>query len=105
MSSRLSLIILRVVLGLVIGGYSAALVLRHFLNGHARWHSHAFLMGFAELLAAILFLIPKTMRCAGVALILIIGYAMFFQLLHGEYNVGYLAIYIAGVLAVICNPT
>jgi hypothetical protein len=105
MSSRFSLIVLRVVLGLVIGGYSAALVLRQLRSSHPHWHSHAFLIGCAELLAAIFFLIPKTMRFGGVALILIMGYAMFFHLLHGEYDVAYLAIYIAGVLAVTCNPT
>jgi hypothetical protein len=105
MSSRFSLIFLRVVLGLVIGGYSAALVLRQFRSAHAHWHSHMFLVGCAELLATILFLIPKTMRCGGIALIMIMVYAMIFHVLHREYDVSYLAIYIAGVLAVVCNPT
>ncbi len=98
MNTRFGLFILRLALGLVIGGYSLELVLHQI---HSRTHHPLLLLALAELVAAILFLLPKTMRLGGIALIVVFVIAAAFHILHGEYNVWYLAIYGAAALAVI----
>jgi hypothetical protein len=59
------------------------------------------LLGIAELAAAILFLIPRTIWVGGVTLIAVFGVAALFHLLHGEYSIGYLAVYGAATFAVV----
>ncbi len=98
MTKEAALEVLRIVLGLVVGGYSAALAIHQF---HSRTHGHLLVLGLAELSAAILFLIPGTVRLGGVALIVIFVLAAGFHVLHHDYNVAYLAIYAAAALAVI----
>ena len=98
MTKQAGLTVLRFVLGLVVGGYSAALVAAQ-LQG--RTHHPLLLLGLAELAAAILFLIPKTVKVGGIALIVVFAAAALLHLHHGEYNIGFLAIYAAAAFAVI----
>ncbi len=100
MNRLLALSILRFVLGLVISGYSVALAISQ-LRGST--HSPLLALAIAETVAAVLFLLPKTMRLGGVALIIIFALAAALHVAHGEYNVAYLAIYAAAALAVISD--
>lgn len=102
MTAAISLTILRIVLGLVAGAYSLALVVRQLPS---RAHYPLVLLGIVELAAAILFLIPRTIRCGGIALIAVFVVAALFHLLHGEYSIGYLAVYSAAALAVVSTRT
>jgi hypothetical protein len=98
MNTRMGLSILRFVLGLVVGGYSLALI-RTQISG--RTHHALIFLGLAELAAAILFLIPATVRLGGISLIVVFLSAAAFHVLHGEYDIGYLGVYCAAVFAVI----
>jgi hypothetical protein len=98
MTIQVGLTILRLVLGLVAGGYSLALVVNQ-LRG--KTHLALVLLGLAELAAAVLFLIPGTVRPGGFTLIVVFGAAALFHLLHGEYSVAYLAVYAAAAFAVV----
>lgn len=100
MKAPSALTLLRIVLGLVLGWYSLALVLSQLHHG---LHHFLLLLGLAELVAAILFLIPRTARCGGIALLIVLALAALFHLLHGEYNIGNLAIYAAATFAVLSN--
>jgi len=99
MNVQSSLTILRVVLGLVLAGYCIPLVVHQL---HARGRHHALLLiAAAELIAALLLLIPRTAKLGGIALIVVFVCAAAFHILHGEYNVAYLAVYAAAALAVV----
>ena len=98
MNAPVRLVILRFVLGLIVGGYSLELIVSQF---HGRTHHPRLLLGLAELAAAILFLIPRTMRPGGIALIVVFACAALFHLLHSDYNIGNLAIYAAAAFVVI----
>lgn len=103
MTSRASLRILQVVLGAVLFVFSMELVvaqLRAPHRGHAFWFF--LLLGAAEALAALLFLV--SVRKGGFALLVIFAAAAIFHLLHGQVSgLGSLAIYAASVLAVLAN--
>jgi len=101
MSAQAGLTILRLVLGMVVGGYSLELIATQ-LHGHLH-HALLVLLGLAELAGAILFLIPRTVRLGGFALIAVFAVAALFHVLHGEYSVGYLAVYGAAAFAVVAN--
>jgi hypothetical protein len=99
MNTRPGLLILRLVLGLVAGGYSVALGVTQ-LSGDT--HYALLLLALAEIAAAILFLIPSTVRLGGIALIAVFALAALFHVLHGDdYSIGYLAVYGAAAFAVI----
>jgi hypothetical protein len=98
MTKPAGLTVLRLVLGLVVGGYSIVLIETE-LRGAT--HHALVLLGLAELAAAILFLIPRTVRLGGISLMVVFGVAALFHLLHGEYNIGYSAVYGAAAFAVV----
>jgi hypothetical protein len=100
MNARDSVFILRLVLGLVAGGYSLVLVVSQF-QGSA--HPALLLLGVAELAAAILFLISRTLRLGGAALIIIFALAAIFHVVHHEYSVASLVVYGAAAWAAISN--
>ncbi len=100
MSGQAGLTILRFVLGIVVGGYSAGLIVTQ-LRGDI--HHPLLLLALAELSAAILFLIPATVRLGGFALIAVFAVAALFHLLHGDYDVGFLVVDGAAALAVVAN--
>jgi len=102
-TSRGSIRLLQIVLGVVLCFYSVELVLAQLRGPH---HSHAFLflliLGAAEAVAAALFLFE--IRKGGMALLVVFAAAAAFHLLHGQLsNIASLAIYAAGVIAVISN--
>lgn len=93
-----SLLMLWVVLAVVTGWYSVALIM-HQIHGHLGLF--LMILGTVELAGAILFLIPGTVHWGGIGLLIAIGVAALFHLLHGQYDVGCQAVYCAAVLAVI----
>ena len=91
-------------LGVVLFAEAARLA----LSGHAHAAHQLGLPGavllvlaLAEMLAAALFLIPRTVVTGGVALIVILALAMLIHILHGQTNVGGLVVYTAAVWAVV----
>jgi len=58
-------------------------------------------LALAEMLAAALFLIPRTLVMGGVGLIGIFAMAMLIHILHGQTNVGGLVVYAASTWAVV----
>lgn len=54
----------------------------------------------AEILGAILFLVPGTMRIGSYLLLVVFTVAALFHLLHGDWEIGSLIIYIAAVVVV-----
>jgi uncharacterized membrane protein len=99
MNEPLAVTTLRVVLALVVGAYSVALIVTE-LRGHP--HHALLLLGIVEVAGAILLLIPKTARIGGITLIAVFGLAALFHALHGEmYTIGYLAVDAASAFAVI----
>lgn len=65
--------------------------------GLPRWTAP--LLGSAEVLAAVLFLIPKMMRIGSFLLLFIFLFAVALHILHREYEIGSLLVYSAAVLA------
>jgi hypothetical protein len=57
-------------------------------------------LGWGEIIGAILLLIPRTAVRGAWVLVVIFGLAIVVHLLHGMFNVGYLAIYTAAAWAV-----
>lgn len=100
MTTPAGLTALRIVLGLVVGGYSLALVIAQLHGGS----HHALLgLGLAELVGAILFLIPRTVRAGGITLMIVFGVAAVLHVLSRDYSIGYLGIYGAAAYAVLSN--
>ena len=92
--------LLKIVVGVVLCIYGAELAVQQLHSAH-RGHDSVFhfVLGVAESIAALLFLLWP--RSAGVALLLIIAVAAGFHLLHGQMNgIGALAIYAVAVFTV-----
>jgi hypothetical protein len=60
-------------------------------------------LGWGEVVGAVLFLIPRTIASGGCLLVIILALAIAVHLLHGMWNVGNLLIYMAAAWAVIEN--
>ena len=97
---RTAICILKVTLGIVVAFYSALLVFTQ-LHGHIQ--APFFALGLAELVAAILFLIPQTTRPGGIALIVIFVAGALLHVTHRSYNIGNLLVYAAAALAVVSS--
>jgi len=106
---RPALLVLQWVLGLVILAMAAVLA---FTPASA----HAFAktglpdfirlaLAWGEMVAAILFLIPRTLRAGGWLLIGVLALAIVLHLLHGWWNVGDLVVYVAAAGAVMAGRT
>ena len=100
MSTRVSLRVLQIILGGVLCALSVKLVMAEL---HAPHRGHAFfvllILGIVEAVAALVFLFAA--QAGGWALLLTLAFAVVLHVLHGEVShVGILAIYAAGVLAV-----
>ncbi len=64
-------------------------------------HAHFLpLLSGAEIVAAMLFLIPRMGRIGSYLLLVVFGVALIFHLLNGDWEVGTLVIYIAAVIVV-----
>ena len=59
------------------------------------------ILGGAEIIAALLFLIPPVRAIGGYALLLIFGLAALIHILHGQPDVGALVVYAAAVYTVL----
>jgi hypothetical protein len=100
--SNFSIALLRWTLGLVVALGSLQFVfsasVAHFLakTGLPSWIQPA--LGGAEVLAAILFLVPLTVAIGSYLLLVIFALAILLHILHGQYQVGELFVYAAAVL-------
>lgn len=56
------------------------------------------MLGGAEVIAAILFLLPFTREAGGNLLLMIFALAVFIHILHGQYGVGALLVYAMAVV-------
>jgi hypothetical protein len=108
MSARASLILLRWTVGLVVLWQSW-----RFATAAAREVAHIGLphwtplvLGGAEIVASVLFLLPKVGRVGGYLLLAIFLLAIAIHLLHGQFEVGPLLVYAAAVFACLAgnNP-
>jgi hypothetical protein len=98
-TEKLALPVLRWTVGLVVLFESCRFVLSHgaIHGGLPRWIRPV--LGGAEIIAAILFLVPFTRAVGGKLLLVIFGLAVIIHVLHGEYDVGPLLVYAAAVFA------
>lgn len=72
--------------------------MRHLhIMGLPDWFALA--LGGAEVVAAVLFLMAKTARLGGIALLVIFAVAVTIHVLHGQWDVGGLLVYGAAVIA------
>ena len=102
-SQSASMIVLRWTLGLVVLWqslhFAVAAGSAHHLAGMGLPHWIAPVLGGAEIVAAILFLLPKTAKSGGFLLLLIFAIAAVLHLLHREYHIETLLVYIAATWA------
>jgi uncharacterized membrane protein YphA (DoxX/SURF4 family) len=100
-----AIIVLRLVLGLVVlvqsfiflfGGESAKFLARHGLPDAIR-----LILGSSEVVAAILFLLPPTLKAGAWFLLAVFAGAISLHLVHGQFDVGGLLVYSAAVLVVL----
>jgi uncharacterized membrane protein YphA (DoxX/SURF4 family) len=101
--TRVSIPLLRWTLGVVVLLESCQFVFSnsavHFFakTGLPSWLRPV--IGGAEIIAALLFLVPFTTLIGSYLLLFIFGLAGLVHILHGQYGVGGLVVYAAGVLA------
>jgi uncharacterized membrane protein len=95
-------------LGLVILIEAILFVLPSARDGFARTHMPGalrYILGWGEIIGAVLLLIPKTAARGAWALIAVFLLAIAVHVLHGMFNVGDLAIYTAAAWAVAAHRT
>jgi hypothetical protein len=106
--TNFSIPLLRWTLGLVVILQSCLFVfsasVSHFLGkaGFPSWIQPV--LGGAEILAAVLFLVPLTMAIGGYLLLIIFAFATLLHVLHGQYQVGDLFVYAAAVFVCMAHP-
>jgi uncharacterized membrane protein YphA (DoxX/SURF4 family) len=99
--SKLPILLLRWTLGIVVLLASIEFVFlasaAHFLakTGLPSWVQP--FLGGAEIVAAILFLVPYTARAGSYLLLAVFAFAAVVHFLHGQYDVGNLVVYAAAV--------
>lgn len=96
---KCAMIALRWAAGLVVLVESCRFVLSHgpIHGGLPHWIRPV--LGGAEVIAAILFLVPFSRRAGGYLLLIIFAAAIVIHIFHGEYDVGALVVYAMAVLA------
>jgi hypothetical protein len=102
-----SIPLLRWTLGLVVVLGSVEFILS---NSVAHFLSKAMLpswiqpvLGGSEILAGVLFLLPFTAKIGSYLLLIIFALAVLLHILHGQFNVGGLAVYAAAVLVCLAS--
>jgi uncharacterized membrane protein YphA (DoxX/SURF4 family) len=102
-----SIPLLRWTLGLMVVLESAEFI---FSNSAAHFLSKAGLpswvqpvLGGSEIVAAVLFLLPFTAKVGSYLLLIIFALAALLHVLHGQFNVGGLAVYAAAVLVCLAH--
>jgi len=104
--TRIALIILQWVLGLVILIEAILFVIPSAAHGFAATHMPGFIrliLGWGEILGCVLLLIPRTTIRGAWLLLAVFVFAILIHLLHGAYNVGNLVIYTAAAFAIACG--
>jgi|HubBroStandDraft_1064217.scaffolds.fasta_scaffold767032_2 hypothetical protein len=107
--TRLSIPMLRWTLGLVVLLESCQFIFStsaaHFLAkaGLPSWIRPV--LGGAEIVAAVLFLVPVTTVIGSYLLLVIFGLAALVHILHGQYEVRGLVVYAAAVLVCVAHAT
>jgi uncharacterized membrane protein YphA (DoxX/SURF4 family) len=102
MKTKLGLTVLQWTLGVVILIEAVLFVMPGAAHDFARTHMPGFvrmILGFGEILGCVLLLIPKATIRGAWLLLAVFVFAILIHLLHGEYNVGNLAIYAAAAFA------
>jgi putative oxidoreductase len=101
----IAIIVLRLVLGLVVlmqsfiflfGGESARFFTRHGLPDAIR-----LILGWSEVVAAILFLLPRTLVVGAWFLLVVFAGATLLHITHSQFEVGGLLVYSAAVFVVL----
>jgi hypothetical protein len=99
--------ILRITLGLVVLERSWVFVFASDAApsfAHTGWPDGLRLtLGWCEIAAAVLFLVPRTVVAGGYSLIVIFVLAAALHLLHGEYDVGALGVWTVAVIAILAH--
>ena len=102
-SQSISILLLRWTLGLVVlwqsWQFAVSKGAAHQLGRMGLPHWIGPVLGGAEILAAVLFLIPKFGRAGGYLLLLIFLFAAVIHVLHGQFEIGGLLVYSAAVFA------
>jgi hypothetical protein len=107
--TKFSIPVLRWTLGLVVLLESCQFIFStsaaHFLAkaGLPLWIRPV--LGGAEIIAAVLFLVPVTTVIGSYLLLVIFGLAALVHILHGQYEVGGLVVYAAAVLVCVAHAT
>jgi hypothetical protein len=102
----LSLISLRIALGVAVLERSCALVLDGLSRGSARGglpHGLLMVLGWTEIAAAMLFLAPPTLAVGAWSLIAVFVSAAALHVAHGEFDVGGLVVWTMAVLVVLAH--
>jgi hypothetical protein len=105
--TRTALVVLRWVLGLVLLEESARFA---FSPGAARAFAETGMpnvvhlgLAWSEMVAAVIFLIPRATVIGGWLLLTVLGFAVVVHLLHGWFDTGVLLVYAAGTWAVMAG--
>lgn len=104
---RIAIASLRLMLGVVVLAQSLVFLYgsdsaRSFEH-HGLPNSVRLVLGWSEVGAAILFLFPRTVVTGAWFLLVVLAGAILLHVAHGEFGIGGLLIYIAGVVAVLAN--
>jgi hypothetical protein len=101
----LSLVSLRLLLGAVVLVRSCNLVMHGSGSAAATWSSgsHILLLGWIEIVAAILFLVPPTLVVGAWGLVAVFVCAAAIHIAHGEFDVGGLMIWAVAALVVLVH--
>jgi hypothetical protein len=103
----LTMTALRVTLGLVVLERSCVFVLGGPTAGafghNSLLHAISLALGWCEVVAAILFLLPMTLVVGAYCLVSIFMLAAALHVAHGEYDVGALLVWTTAVLAVVAH--
>ena len=102
-NSKLGLCVLQYALAIVILIEAVLFVLPSAARDFARTHMpHAirFILGFGEIIASLLLLLPKTAVSGAWLMFLVVLFAIAIHLVHGQTNVGNLVIYAAAAFAI-----
>lgn len=101
--SKIGLCVLRYSMGIVILIEAVLFVLPSAAHDFARTHIPGFVrlvVGFGEILGAVLVMIPGTVVRGAWLLVAVFVMAILLHLLHGLYGIGYLVIYAAAAFAI-----
>lgn len=104
MSRNTAVFVLRWMVGLIsaFGALSLFMALAHHGIGHLPTNILRAIC-VAEIVAAVFFLIPRTMRSGGVGLLVVYAVAAAVHLLHGEYDISNLLLLSAAVGVVLTS--